>query len=421
MNKLFFLSFMISHMAFAQITETGDNVGIGTTTPSEKLDVNGSASISGNIVIDRPYKQFLFHVKGISGADRLYIAPKNNGSWDWAKQLEYKDNGDFIVNGNVGVSTNTPSEKLQVTGNISSYEGDIYLNNSTANQEDSGAIRWNEYGENSINKSGAFIKYNGSDNYLQFMTNTETTDFEHLRIYRGGNLSLQPNSGNVGIGTNDPKAKLDIVKNSSTDAVGLRLTNSGWSSNMSTSLEFKTGSYKTVATSKISSIMNGSGNAGDRLGFFVQDNSTINPNNNPLVEKLSLLPNGDVGIGTTNPDAKLAVKGDIHTQEVKVDLLGAVMPDYVFYKDYKLKTLTEVEQYINEKGHLPNIPSAKDAETNGLLLKEMNLKLLEKIEELTLYTIQQEKEIKTLKKDVDKVEVLEDRLLQIETFLQKTK
>ncbi|MEP5600828.1 MAG: hypothetical protein ABJL44_07365, partial [Algibacter sp.] len=95
-----------------------------------------------------------------------------------------------------------------------------------------------------------------------------------------------------------------------------------------------------------------------------------------------------------------AVKGDIHTQEVKVDLLGAVMPDYVFYKDYKLKTLTEVEQYINEKGHLPNIPSAKDVETNGLLLKEMNLKLLEKIEELTLYTIEQEKEIEASKNEI---------------------
>ncbi|MEL4309133.1 hypothetical protein [Joostella sp. CR20] len=104
--------------------------------------------------------------------------------------------------------------------------------------------------------------------------------------------------------------------------------------------------------------------------------------------------NGNMGIGT-NPDAKLSVKGDIHTQEVKVDLAGAVAPDYVFMNDYKLKTLDEVKAYINNKGHLPNIPSAKEMEEEGINLKEMNLKLLEKIEELTLYTIEQQKLIET--------------------------
>ncbi|MCL6294841.1 tail fiber protein [Jejuia spongiicola] len=141
---------------------------------------------------------------------------------------------------------------------------------------------------------------------------------------------------------------------------------------------------------------------------------------------------GNVGIGTTSPDAKLAVKGNIHTNEVKVDLLGAVAPDYVFYKDYDLKTLTEVENYITKEGHLPNIPSAKEMEVNGLLLKEMNLKLLEKIEELILYTIQQEKEIKTsknettaLKSEVENQKIinknLEQRLQKIEALLNSIK
>src|SRR5690606_13741149 len=95
-----------------------------------------------------------------------------------------------------------------------------------------------------------------------------------------------------------------------------------------------------------------------------------------------------VGIGTTTPDSKLTVKGNIHTNEVKVDLLGAVAPDYVFENDYYLKPLKEVENYITKEKHLPNIPSAKNMETDGINLKEFNLKLLEKIEELTLYTIQ---------------------------------
>ncbi len=108
---------------------------------------------------------------------------------------------------------------------------------------------------------------------------------------------------------------------------------------------------------------------------------------------------GNIGIGTgSSPIAatdKLAVNGLIHTKEVKVDLVG--WPDYVFATTYKLPTLQDVEKQIQEKGHLANIPSAKEVETNGLLLGDMNKKLLQKVEELTLYLIQQNKEIEDLK------------------------
>jgi len=123
--------------------------------------------------------------------------------------------------------------------------------------------------------------------------------------------------------------------------------------------------------------------------------------------------NGKIGIGTTKPDELLTVKGKIHTQEVIVDLNGAIAPDYVFESyfegvskinsSYKLLSLPEIETYIKEFHHLPNIPSAKEIEKNGLSLKEMNLLLLEKIEELTLYTIQQQKEIDLLKEKVSKL------------------
>ncbi|MCX2680344.1 tail fiber protein [Galbibacter sp. EGI 63066] len=105
---------------------------------------------------------------------------------------------------------------------------------------------------------------------------------------------------------------------------------------------------------------------------------------------------GNVGIGTTNPDSKLTVKGNIHAQEVKLDLNGSVAPDYVFKEGYDLKILEEVEDHIQKEGHLPNIPSAKKMEEEGIDLKAMNLKLLEKVEELTLYAIQQEKRVDTL-------------------------
>jgi hypothetical protein len=100
----------------------------------------------------------------------------------------------------------------------------------------------------------------------------------------------------------------------------------------------------------------------------------------------------NVGIATTAPDEKLTVKGKIHTQEVRVDMAGPLVPDYVFAEDYKLKSLQEVEDFIKENKHLPEIPSAQEIEKNGLMLAEMNMSLLKKIEEITLYMIEMKKE-----------------------------
>ncbi len=99
-----------------------------------------------------------------------------------------------------------------------------------------------------------------------------------------------------------------------------------------------------------------------------------------------------------------AVKGNMIVEEVKVQVFP--WSDFVFYDDYKLPSLTEVEQHIKEKGHLLSIPSAKEVAENGIKIGEMNAKLLQKIEELTLYTIQQEKQIQTLNTRLQNIETL---------------
>ena len=124
--------------------------------------------------------------------------------------------------------------------------------------------------------------------------------------------------------------------------------------------------------------------------------------------------NGKIGIGTERPDELLTVKGKIHTQEVLVDLNGAVAPDYVFENYflgaselnplYRMRSLDELELFIEQNHRLPGVPSALELEKEGLALKEMNLLLLEKIEELTLYALQQQKEIEALKEKVSKLE-----------------
>ena len=106
--------------------------------------------------------------------------------------------------------------------------------------------------------------------------------------------------------------------------------------------------------------------------------------------------NGNIGIGTTNPTYKLAVKGTIRTNEVIVETGWA---DYVFEKDYKLPSLREVDQYIKNNKHLPEIPSAQEIQNNGLSVGEIQTKMMQKIEELTLYVIELQKQIDELKKN----------------------
>lgn len=120
--------------------------------------------------------------------------------------------------------------------------------------------------------------------------------------------------------------------------------------------------------------------------------------------KMLLTSNGSLGIGTnTTGTHKLAVEGSIGAREIKVMATG--WADFVFKNDYNLPTLQEVEKHIKENGHLANIPSEKEVLENGVNLGEMNAKLLQKIEEMTLYMIEQNKEIIDLKNRLNKVEL----------------
>lgn len=105
--------------------------------------------------------------------------------------------------------------------------------------------------------------------------------------------------------------------------------------------------------------------------------------------KVSFLDN--VGIGTTSPREKLSVNGNIRAQEIKVETQN--WPDYVFDKDYDLQSLPLLEQYLLKNKHLPDMPSAKEVESTGQNLGEMNSKLLKNIEELTLHLIEKDKQI----------------------------
>ncbi len=124
--------------------------------------------------------------------------------------------------------------------------------------------------------------------------------------------------------------------------------------------------------------------------------------------------NGNIGVGTTNPDMKLTVNGNIHAKEVKIDL-NIPAPDYVFKENYNLRSIEELEYFIKANSHLPEIPSAREFEQNGVMQAEMDMNLLKKVEELTLYTIQQQKEIEELKLQNKKLLELQYRLEKLES------
>ena len=110
---------------------------------------------------------------------------------------------------------------------------------------------------------------------------------------------------------------------------------------------------------------------------------------------------GNLGVGTTNPQYNMDVAGTIRANEIVVNTTGA---DFVFADDYQLRPLSEVKTFIQENKHLPEIKSAQEMQENGVGINELQTQLLQKIEELTLYILQQEERIRLQEERIDALE-----------------
>lgn len=278
--------------------------------------------------------------------------------------------------GSVGIGTNSPSLKLTVdskqTQSNSGFPASTgTIQNGIFRLQPSGNS-WGEVFDFGMNVMPSYA-------WIQ-ATNKNNLSYNYK-------LSINPNGGNVGIGISDPKTALDVNGEISlTGRIGFSLLDNFTYDNKNM------GYYS--------------------LGWFAdsQWNNTYGPSlwvssfggikffttGSP---RLTIDYLGRVGIGKTNPAYELEVNGTIHAKQVLVDMNN--WSDFVFDKNYNLPSLSYVEDFISKNGHLPNIPSEDEVIRNGVNITEMQAKLLQKIEELTLYIIEQDNKIEKLQKRVN--------------------
>lgn len=224
-------------------------------------------------------------------------------------------------------------------------------------------------------------------------------------------IVLQASGGNVGIGTSTPNAKLHIIDpNLVTDFMGSHTQGvkieTEYPVNHFSLLGF--GGWSQDYPRNLAQIGAKITDAGSYLYFGTSNNYASGITNSALVIDY----NGNIGIGTTSHGHKLDVCGTIRAKEILVDLNGSCAPDYVFNMDYKLMDLKQIEKFVKSNKHLPDIPSEKEMVENGVNMKDLQLKLLQKIEELTLYVIEQNK---NLDRQNEKIAILESEIKKLKT------
>ncbi|SUJ02441.1 Uncharacterised protein [Sphingobacterium spiritivorum] len=248
---------------------------------------------------------------------------------------------------------------------------------------------------------------NPDNNYaMQFSGSFSDQDLYFRKTDNSANRAwsrvLLETNGKVGVGTLNPSTELEVNgtaiiynKNGNNFNENLRLPSSQYGSS-------------SIALGAIPGT-SGTGYGQWTLLKFSEEQSSKFSIRHFHTGHLNILTNGNVGIGTEDPTERLSVNGNIRAKEIKVETNN--WPDYVFVEEYKLTPLAEVETFIKANKHLPDIPSAKEIEEEGLSVGEMNKLMMKKIEELTLYLIEVKKESEQHKKENQEMKILLNEIL----------
>ncbi len=416
---------------------TSGNVGIGTLSPGEKLSITGSA------------------VKPIIGVNTSHtlLYPDYDGA-NWNQQ-------------NTALEINASAGLLNGNGNGSAW---LVLSNSggTGANINPGVIAFAVPGTSGAEKRVATIYTTLTANSassvtgdLAFATSNAGTLTERLKITAAGNVTVGSTaitpSGNIGIGTTAPGEKLSVYGAAVKPIIGVSTSHTllypdydgaNWNQ-QNTALEIQasapevsgvgngaawlvlsnsastnsglnpgviafavpgtSGGEKRVATIGTTLTANSSSSVTGCLQFSTANAGTI-------AERMRITAAGNVGIGTSSPGYPLAVNGAVRATQFIADV--NTYADHVFAADYKLTTLPEVEKFIQRERHLPDIPSEAEARRDGIDVAQMQVKLLQKVEELTLHMIAHERKLSAQGEEIQKLRAennaLRERLIASE-------
>ncbi len=378
------------------------NVNLGTIAGTGfpagyKLNVDNGAYIGKNVLIEDPANDGVarLRLKGPDGqpvSSYLSLEDDQGETARWFRivnntevnrlEIASPERGNIMiisrVNGNIGISTDPGGEKMKIV----SHASGAVLAAHSGSPENSATVN--------IGRSGAELTL--------------------AAVAVNGHYSADAAVGDMVIRTEDNTKKLIFNNGSGSsslvvqkDKIGIGIT-----ANIADRLHVNNGIIRITGTDAAADIST----PGLRLGSHSSNYSWIQSSQAPL----ALNPNSGtyvaIGFDPLDPNIvlpdpqdnyKLMVKGKMLVEEVKVRL-AANWPDYVFAPDYKLAPLEEVESFIQENRHLPQVPSAATVEKEGFELAAMNALLLKKVEELTLYLIEQNKKMEALEKRLERIE-----------------
>jgi hypothetical protein len=296
----------------------------------------------------------------------------------------------FPSSGNVGIGTTSPVQVLDVIGNGGAFS-------STAKAIVS-------FAQDHTNQRGIYFGYDGAGQIgiiagnstgaasnLAFWNHNGSNWFEAMRL---------TSSGYLGIGTPSPQANLQVNGTFITSGGNANLDPSVPINNLSylkNTGEMLVGWNRAAGSGETDFIANQGPGAVGGFAFYNHDN------NNDEKQLMWIMGNGNVLIGKTgqaNLSYMLDVNGNIRANQITVNTTGA---DFVFEPSYHLTPLSEIKTYLDKNHHLPEIASAKEMQANGLNVGENEVKLLQKVEELTLYLIEQQKTVQILQEQINEL------------------